>query len=349
MRRLAVTLVAALVVVLAGHGLAGAAFTAHRTTPQSFTAVDSFEPPVALSLQSRSNDGGASGSQVQLGLRLTNTGEQRVDLDTVAIRYWFTTDGSTAEPVPACYYATFGCRSLGLDVLRLDQLRVDADHYLQVTFRGGRLGPGDSAQLDQLAFRDPGGATYRQDNDHSFLGRSVFTDNARVTVYVDGALVWGTEPRAVPPRESVQVQYANRDAAPTDPAISFQVDVLDTGTTNIDLSRLTLRYWFTRDGGTAPLLGFCDYAQLGCGTVATSFGPVTPARPGADSYLEVGFTGGTLGLGSSTGPIQLRAHQADYAPFDERDDHSWDTSSVWIPNPRITAYLDGVLVWGTEP
>ena len=349
MRRLVVAVVAALVAVLVGAGLAGAAFTAHRTTPQSFTAAESFEPPPSLAAESRTNDGGAPGSQVQLGLRLTNTGEDRIDLDTVTIRYWFTTDGSTGEPVTACYYAAFGCRDVELEAVRLDRLRAQADHYLEVSFTGGRLGPGASAQLDQLAFRDPGGATYRQDNDHSFLGRAVFTDNRRVTVYVGGALVWGTEPAVLPTSETVEVRYANRDASPTDAAIMFQVDVADTGTTNVDLRRLTLRYWFTRDGGTAPLLGFCDYAQVGCATVTTSFGSVSPARPGADSYLEVGFGSGTLGLGGSTGPVQLRVHTADYAPFDERDDHSWGTNTTPEPNPRVTSYLDGRLVWGTEP
>jgi Cellulose binding domain len=335
------------VVLVATTGLAEAAFTTHESNLQTFTA-GSFENPVDLVAQSRTNDGGASGTQIQYGLRLTNVGGERIDLRTVTVRYWFTADGSTGEPIAACYNASFGCGKLDQSVTGLPDLLDDADHYSEVGFANGKLDPGESAALDQLALRDAGGATYRQDNDYSFLGQDSFTDNPHVTVYVDGQLAWGTEPGPVARVESVQVQYSNLDSDPLDDAVKPGLKVLNTGTVDIDLRRLSLRYWFTAEGAD-QLTGFCDFAEPGCAKVTTGFGAVDPARPGADTYLEVGFTAGTVQAGGTTGQLQFRVHASDFSPFDERDDYSRGTNTSFATTTTVTAYLDGTLAWGTEP
>ena len=121
-------------------------------------------------------------------------------------------------------------------------------------FTQGRLDAGESASLDQLAIRDPGGATYDQDDDHSFLSAGSFTDNPRVTAYIDGELVWGTEPEPLPEVESVEVQYANFDSDPLDNAIKPGLKIRNTGTVPIDLSRVTVRYWFTAEA-SKPFAG----------------------------------------------------------------------------------------------
>jgi len=348
-RRPAAAFVVALVVLVAVAGLAAAAFTTHRSTPQEFAAADSFGPPVTSELEadSKTNDGGASSSQIQLGMRLRNTGSAAVDLSTVTMRYWFTSDAA-GSPQPACYHATVGCGQLELHVRALSGPHAGADHYLDVGFTGGQLAPGAAAALDQLAIRDQGGESFDQQDDHSFLNAGSFTSNVRVTVYIGGDLVWGDEPETVPAVEDVEVRYANGDSDPRDAAIKPHLMVVNTGTVPVDLQDLTLRYWFTRDNASTNLLGFCDYAAIGCGKVHQSFVPIG-SRPGADTYLEVGFDPLTLRVDDSTGTIQLRLHHGDYSPFDETDDYSWATNTAFAASTTITAYLHGQLVWGVEP
>ena len=348
MRRPVALIAMLLTAVLVATGTAVAAFTTHKSNPQTFTAGGGPAPQTDLVAQSRTNDGGAASPQIQYGLRLKNVGTQPVDLSTVTMRYWLTTDGSTALPVTACYYATFDCGKVQQRAVDLPDRLDNADHYAEITFTGGQLAPGASAQLDQLAIRDPGGATYTQGNDHSFLNQSSFTDNPHVTVYVDGQLVWGSEPAPLPEVKSVEVQYANLDPDPLNNAIKPGLKVLNTGTVDLDPAHLTLRYWFTAEG-TSPLLGFCDYAEIGCSKITTTFGTVSPARPGADSYLQVGFAAGLLEAGASTGQMQLRVHKSDFSNFDERNDYSYGTNTTFATTTTVTAYLDGVLVWGTEP
>lgn len=70
---------------------------------------------------------------------------------------------------------------------------------------------------------------------------------------------------------------------------------------------------------------------------------------GATPYLEVGFSAGTLPAGASTGDTQARFNKTDWSPFTQTNDHSYGTGSSYADAPRVTAYVDGVRVWGTAP
>jgi hypothetical protein len=348
-KRAVLVLVATTLLVALGTGLAGAAFTSHESNAQTIQAVPSFpgpEPPATLVARSRTNDGGASTSGFNFGLALVNTGGTATTLSGVTMRYWFTADHAP-DLIPACYYAGFGCEKVTLRVVDVEPVRTGGDHYLEVAFTGGSLAAGATASLDQLSVRTNSGA-FTQTNDHSFLNQAAFTQNPKVTVYVAGTKVFGTEPEVAPVTTSVAVLYANLDPAnPADPSIVPQLVVNNTGSTSVDLSKVKLRYWFTKDN-PVQLYTACNYAQVGCGSVTTRTVPVSPARSKADTYLEVGFSSGTVGVGGTTGPMNLQV-RTDNVPFDETNDYSWGkhaTLQSWV---RVTAYLNGTLIWGTEP
>lgn len=343
--------VVALVVaaLLAGAGVAAAAFTAHVETPQTFTASDSFGPPgsVALTAMSRTNDAGAAAAPIELGLRLSNTGTAPIELAGLTMRYWLTTDGRGSGPSAGCINAAFGCANVTVRMVQLTNARENADHYLEVSFLSGQLAPGESATLDQLEIQQKSPGTFDQQDDYSFGSQETFTENAHVTVYDHGALVSGVEPDHLPVDEEAQLQYANLDADPQDSNIAMRLVVDNTGTVSINLKQLTVHYWFTTDSDSG-LLAFCDLAEVKCNKLGLSFVSV-PGRSGADRYLELSFKSGTLEPGSTTGPIELRIQHADYAPFDESDDYSHGTNTALEPAPTITAELGGVPIWGTEP
>jgi hypothetical protein len=80
--------------------------------------------------------------------------------------------------------------------------------------------------------------------------------------------------------------------------------------------------------------------------------PVPRPKPGADSYLEVGFTAkaGALPANRSSGPLLSRLEKADLSAFNEADDYSWRMQGLWFDNTtRVGLYIDGRLVAGTEP
>src|SRR5262249_28395018 len=129
-----------------------------------------------------------------------------------------------------------------------------------------------------------------------------------------------------------------------------QFNVVNRGSVSVSLVELTLRYWLTDT--SASQMFSCDYAKVGCSSIQGRFATLPMPRPRADRYLEVGFTeaAGSVAAGSETGEIQVRCQKADYSPYQEADDYSFDPAATAFSDaPRVTLYRQGVLVWGMEP
>jgi len=79
---------------------------------------------------------------------------------------------------------------------------------------------------------------------------------------------------------------------------------------------------------------------------------VTPARTGADHYLEIAFTAaaGTLAAGTSSGLVQTAFHFDNFPAFDYTNDYSFNPATATLVDwSKVTLYDNGALVWGTEP
>ncbi|MGW4495900.1 glycoside hydrolase family 6 protein [Streptomyces sp. NPDC004376] len=147
----------------------------------------------------------------------------------------------------------------------------------------------------------------------------------------------------------LKAQYKNNDSAATDNQIRPGLQLVNSGSGAVDLSKVTVRYWFTGDAANAGYQTWCDYAQVGCATVKTTVTALPAARTGADHTLDVTFTSGSLAPGANTGDLQLRLAKADWSAFDETDDYSRGTGTSYADAPKVTVYVSGTLVWGTEP
>jgi hypothetical protein len=155
-----------------------------------------------------------------------------------------------------------------------------------------------------------------------------------------------------PGSSGLKVQYQVGDpAAPSDNQIRPYLRIVNTGSSSVPLSELTIRYWYTRDTAVGQSAS-CDYFAPGCGTLTTSFAAVSPARTGADYYYQIGFTSGagSLAAGATSNDIQTRFNKTDWSNFTETGDYSYDsTKTAFADWSKVTLYRNGVLVWGTEP
>jgi hypothetical protein len=146
-----------------------------------------------------------------------------------------------------------------------------------------------------------------------------------------------------PPTPTFVVQAANlAPTATTDNMIRPDLRLRATGTVAIDLSKVTLRYWFTRDGGASTFT---------CAKVTQNVVNISPARTGADAYLQVGFTtaAGSISGTTNTGQIQLRVNKTDWSNFSETADYSFRNTATVADFTKVTGYYNGALVYGTEP
>ncbi|HEX4704032.1 MAG TPA: cellulose binding domain-containing protein, partial [Pseudonocardiaceae bacterium] len=160
-----------------------------------------------------------------------------------------------------------------------------------------------------------------------------------------------TTPANPPPNGGLKVQYKNNDTNVTDNQVKPGLNLVNTGNTAQSLANVTIRYWFTADGGANTFTTNCDYAAVSCGNLTQKVVALATPVTGADHYLEVGFTAGTSALasGASTGDIQNRINKTDWSMFNQANDYSYGTSTSYVDSTVVTVYVSGQLVWGTEP
>jgi hypothetical protein len=156
------------------------------------------------------------------------------------------------------------------------------------------------------------------------------------------------------------VKLAERDLNATDGAVAPHFEIFNSGTNTVTLSQITLRYWYTEEGtdgvtvATTPIAqqASCDFAAINCSNVVMSFVQVTPAVTGANFYFLVGFGSGagTLAAGANTSEIQLRFNKTGFSSnYSEADDYSYLSTTSYTTTTKVTAYLNGSLIYGTEP
>ncbi len=153
------------------------------------------------------------------------------------------------------------------------------------------------------------------------------------------------------PSGDLELQYKAANTSISDGQITPHFRIVNNGSSAVNLSDLTLRYWYTVDGDQ-PQTFNCDYATLGCTNVNGQFTQLSAARSGADYYMELSFDAGagSIASGSDSGEIQTRIHKNNWTPYNESDDHSFDpTKTAFASWDQVTLYQNGTLVWGIEP
>ncbi len=264
----------------------------------------------------------------------------------------------------------------------------NADYYLQIGFTSGAGSLAANGQTGDLFVRitKADWSNFNENNDYSYNGSmTTYGDWPNVTVYRNGTLVWGTEPVSgstpaptfpvptntpgaatstpLPPTltstpaptttgSALKVQYMAGNTTLSDFRLKPFFKVINLGSVSVPLSQLKIRYWFTRDTPQSVIFS-CLYAYPGCGNVTGKYVYLSTLRPGADTYLEVGFTSGAGSLaanGGSSGVIQTYNRKADWSNFNQGDDYSFDAGMIDYGDWKwVTLYWNGALVWGQEP
>jgi hypothetical protein len=151
----------------------------------------------------------------------------------------------------------------------------------------------------------------------------------------------------------LKVQDRSHDNDNPDNTLYALYQIVNSGSSTVPLSTVTMRYWFTNETPADPLVFECDWAQVSCSNIMARFVVLATPVSKANTYVEISFTtgAGSLAPGQSTGEIQTRVHHVNWSNFNTTETYSFisDPSFVYKDTQTVTLYQGGALVSGVEP
>ncbi|MEH0153196.1 cellulose binding domain-containing protein [Limibacter armeniacum] len=140
-------------------------------------------------------DGGsASNNSIKPYLNIVNNGTSSVPLSELTVRYWFTND----NPAPlnfVCDYAKIGKSHISGSFASVN--RAGATNYLELSFSSsaGSISAGGETDIIKARVHKTDWSNFDETDDYSYdASKTSFTTFDKVTLYRNGALVWGVEP-----------------------------------------------------------------------------------------------------------------------------------------------------------
>jgi hypothetical protein len=184
-----------------------------------------------LKVQYRTHDTEAIDNQIYAQYMVVNNGATAVPLSALTLRYWYTIDGVRPQTFD-CDYALLNCSNITGKFVTMPSPANGADSYVEVGFSAaaGMLQPGQPTGEIQTRIHKNDWSNYNQADDYSIdsAQKFVYEDWPRVTLYLNGALVWGVEPSGATPPTS------QPDTTP--PSVPTALNVTGHTATSISLS-----------------------------------------------------------------------------------------------------------------
>jgi len=282
-------------------------------------------------------------------LKISNEDSVAVKYGELTVRYWFTPE-NYAGINTFIDYAQLGAGNVSAKYVPLTIPRTNALGYVEYGFAPstGNIGAASNSGPIQSRLANSDWSELSEANDYSYhQGSSTYTENANITLYRNGALIWGTEPVQTDDVRQVKVYSENKTS--TGNAISVYLSVNNTGNIPLNYKDFHVKYFFTSEG-TAALNYWIDYAKIGTSKISGQISPLTPSATTADNYLRlsVDSSAGKLFPLSSTGNIQFRITKNDWSAFNQTNDYSFQTGGSQ-ENSHVCVYYQNELIYGTEP
>ncbi len=154
-------------------------------------------PPSAtgpLKIQYKCMETAASATSGRFGLNIVNGSAEIVPLSDLVVRYWYTREGPWGwESITCDWAATIPAASIRASFYNIYR-------YMDIRLGSGEIAAGGQTGEIQLRWNYGDYSSIDQANDYSFSPtQTAFADYAKITLYRNGVLVWGTEPEGLRP------------------------------------------------------------------------------------------------------------------------------------------------------
>lgn len=153
--------------------------------------------PSTLKIQYEDGDGMAGNNAIKPFLRIVNTGMSAVPLNELTIRYYFKREASVSQNL-TIDYAVAGKTNLSGSFYTMGSPTATADAYLELGFlpaAGNVAALGDTGVM-KIRINNSDWSNFNESNDYSYApALTSFSDHDKITLYHNGILVWGIEPK----------------------------------------------------------------------------------------------------------------------------------------------------------
>ncbi|WP_411345266.1 cellulase family glycosylhydrolase [Paenibacillus sp. WLX1005] len=150
----------------------------------------------SLVLQFRSGDNNPSDNAIRPVFNIQNTGSTAVKLSDLKVRYYFNNDGKSGDQT-YIDWAKVGASNVSTISKALTG-KTQANRYVEFSFGSGagNIAAGGQSGEVQARIHPADWSNFNETNDYSYNnGSTTFAKWSKVTVYQQGKLVWGTEPK----------------------------------------------------------------------------------------------------------------------------------------------------------
>ncbi|RRB02742.1 cellulose binding domain-containing protein [Larkinella rosea] len=152
-------------------------------------------PVVKLKVLTENKNGNPNSNSISTYLKVSNEGNVPLAYGDLAVRYWFTPEGTTSLNY-WIDYAKLGNSNLTGQFVPVNPARSGAETYLELNVKpaAGTLYPLSNTGNIQYRIAKSNWSNFNETNDYSYKAAAPFSENDHVTVYYQGNLIYGIEP-----------------------------------------------------------------------------------------------------------------------------------------------------------
>ena len=152
---------------------------------------------------------------------------------------------------------------------------------------------------------------------------------------------------------SLKVQLLSGVTSDTTNSPHPQIQVVNTGTSPLNLNNVTVKYWFNCDCTGQIIQAWVDWAGLipSGSTVTGDVLPLVQATTmgGQTNAIVYTFTGNLVLQPGQAIQVQSRFNKSDWSNMTQGNDWSFAPTTSFTDWAQVTGYIGGSLVWGQEP
>lgn len=132
-------------------------------------------------------------------------------------------------------------------------------------------------------------------------------------------------------------------------AIRPTINILNTGTEDVNLSDIRVRYYFTGGNGLTARDIAMNSVPFSTNNVEAHIVNMEQPQAGADSYVELIFNAeaGIVPAGRDSGDISFTVQRTSGG--NSSSDYSYSDNTSMADNNKIVVYYQGGPVWGSDP